>query len=220
MRIRLLILLVALVPSLALTAQTPLPPDINPVTLSRLPPVTRADLDAEGQRLLDARTNVTPGPGPGHVTIYSPKGGEAYGLLGRALGVPRGDESPIGPRYFQLVVLMTAREIDQQYEWSAHEPAGLRAGLEQSVINAVKYDRDVKGLADKDATLIRFGRALFREHKVSSELWAKMVEAFGRQCTVEIMALIGDYFTVGTMMNAVDQHLPPERQALLPALKR
>jgi hypothetical protein len=68
-RIRLLILLVALVPSLALTAQTPLPPDINPVTLSRLPPVTRADLDAEGQRLLDARTNVTPGPGPGHVTI-------------------------------------------------------------------------------------------------------------------------------------------------------
>lgn len=220
MRIRLLILLVALAPSLALTAQTPLPPDINPVTLSRLPPVTRADLDVEGQRLLDARTNVTPGPGPGHVTIYSPKVGEAYGLLGRALGVPRGDESPIGPRYFQLVVLITAREIDQQYEWSAHEPAGLRAGLEQSVIDAVKYDRDVKGLADKDATLIRFGRALFREHKVSSELWAKMVEAFGRQRTVEIMALIGDYFTVGMMMNAVDQHLPPERQALLPALKR
>ena len=69
MRIRLLILLPALVPSLALTAQTPLPPDINPVTLFRLPPVTRVDLDAEGQRLLDARTNVTPGPGPGHVTI-------------------------------------------------------------------------------------------------------------------------------------------------------
>ena len=39
------------------------------MTLFRLPPVTRVDLDAEGQRLLDARTNVTPGPGPGHVTI-------------------------------------------------------------------------------------------------------------------------------------------------------
>jgi hypothetical protein len=43
------------------------------------------------------------------------------------------------------VVLITAREIDQQYEWSAHEPAGVRAGLEQSVIDVVKYDRDVKG---------------------------------------------------------------------------
>jgi hypothetical protein len=61
-------------------------------------------------------------------------------------------------------------------------------------------------------------RALFREHKVSSELWAKMVETFGRQRTVEIIALIGDYFTVGMMMNAVEQHLPPPRQALLPLL--
>src|SRR5206468_1891484 len=110
--------------------------------------------------------------------------------------------------------------IDQQYEWSAHEPAGLRAGLEQSVIDAVKYDKDVKGLAEKDATLIRFGRSLFREHKVGSDLWAKMVDQFGRQRTVEIIALMGDYFTVGMMMNAVDQHLPPERQPLLPALTR
>jgi hypothetical protein len=46
------------------------------------------------------------------------------------------------------VVLITAREIDQQYEWSAHEPAGLRAGLEQPVIDAVKYDRDVTGLTE------------------------------------------------------------------------
>ena len=101
-------------------------------------------------------------------------------------------------------------------EWSAHEPAGLRDGLEQSVIDVVKYDRDVTGLADKDATVIRFLRALLREHKVSSELWAKMVSDFGRQRTIEIIALMADYFTVGTMMNAVDQHLPPDRKPLLP----
>ena len=75
-------------------------------------------------------------------------------------------------------------------------------------------------LADKDATLIRFFRALFREHKVSSDLWTKMVEGFGRQRTIEMMALMGDYFIVGTMMNAVDQHLPPTRQPLLPSLTR
>ncbi len=34
------------------------------------------------------------------------------------------------------------------------------------------------------------------------------------------MALMDDYFTVGMMMNAVDQHLPPERTALLPPLPR
>jgi 4-carboxymuconolactone decarboxylase len=197
-----------------------LPPDINPITLSRLPPVTPADLDEEGQKLLAARQNVTPGPGPGHVGIYNPKASEGTALLGRALGVSSGEKSRLGQRMYQLIVLITAREIDQQYEWSAHEPAGLRAGLEQSVIDVVKYDREVKGLAEKDATVIQFLRTLLREHKVSSELWARQIQLFGRQNTIEVMQLMGDYFMAGTMMNAADQHLPPTRQALLPALDR
>ena len=211
MSIRFSVLLLAALPVVA-QAQNSLPPDIHPVTLSRLPPVTAQDLDEEGQRLLDARTNFTPGPGPTHVTIYSPRE--------RDLGIPSGEKSPVGPRYFQLAVLITAREIDQQYEWSAHEPAGLRQGLEQSVIDVVKYNRDVAGLSDKDATLITFGRGLFREHRVSSELWEKMVSHFGRQHTVQIMAIMGEYFRVGFMLNAIDQHLPPGRKALLPPLAR
>ena len=91
-------------------------------------------------------------------------------------------------------MLIIAREIDQQFEWSAHEPYGLRQGLEQSVIDVVKYNKDVKGLVDKDATLIMFGRTLYREHHVSSELWAKMVSLFGRQHTVELMTIMGDDF--------------------------
>jgi hypothetical protein len=222
MKTRLPGLLVVAAATVGLHGQTPaaLPPDIHPVTLSRLPPVSPADLDEEGQKLLAARGPVTAGPGPTHVTIYSPKIGEGLGAVGRALGVPRGDGFRFGVRAFQLIVLITAREIDQQYEWTAHEPAGLKAGLEQSVIDIVKYDRDVKGLAEKDALLISFGRALFREHKVSSEQWAQMVKQFGRQGTVEIMALMADYFTVGFMMNAADQHLPADRQPLLPALAR
>ena len=211
MSIRLSILLLAALP-VAAPAQNTLPPDIHPVTLSRLPPVTAEDLDEEGRRLLAARTNFTPGPGPTHVTIYSPRD--------RDLGIPSGEGSPVGPRYFQLAVLITAREIDQQYEWSSHEPAGRRQGLEQSVIDVVKYDRDVAGLSDKDATLITFGRALFRDHRVSSELWQKMVNHFGRQHTVQIMTIMGEYFRVGLMLNAVDQHLPPGREALLTPLKR
>jgi 4-carboxymuconolactone decarboxylase len=154
----------------------------------------------------------------GNAGSYNPKA--TTGGFGRALGVPTGETSRLGTRMFQLVVLITAREIDQQYEWSAHEPMGLRAGLEQSVIDVVKYDRDVKGLAEKDATVIQFLRTLLREHKVSSELWAKQIQLFGKQNTVEIMQLMGDYFMVGTMMNATDQHVPPTRTALLPPLTR
>jgi len=108
MSIRLSILLLAVLPQVA-KGQNTLPPDIHPQTLSRLPPVSADDLDEEGRRLLAARPNFTPGPGPTHITIYSPRE--------RDLGIPSGEKSPVGPRYFQLAVLITAREIDQQYEY-------------------------------------------------------------------------------------------------------
>ena len=209
--IRLSVLLLAALP-LVPQDKNSLPPDIDPVTLSRLPPVTAADLDEDGQRLLAARTNYKPGPGPAHVSIYSPREVD--------LGIPSGEKSPVGPRYFQIAVLITAREIDQQFEWTMHELAGRRQNLEQSVIDVIKYNKDVASLSEKDATLITFGRALFRDHRVSSELWAKMVSDFGRQHTVQLMMIMGEYFKAGFMMNAVDQHLPPEREALMPALKR
>ena len=211
MGLRSFVLVLASLPAIA-QAQSALPPDINPVTLSRLTPASPEDLDEEGRKLLASRPEVKPGPGPTHVTNYSPRE--------RSLGIPSGVNSPVGPRYFQLAVLIIAREIDQQYEWSAHEPAGLRQGLEQSVIDVVKHNKDVAGLTDKDATLITFGRTLYREHRVSSELWQKMVGHFGRQQTVQLMMIMGDYFRVGFMMNAIDQHLPPERKALLPPLNR
>jgi hypothetical protein len=211
MTVRISVLLVAFLVIVA-QAQTSLPPDIHPVTLSRLPPPTPQDLDEEGQKLLAARTDFKPGPGPAHLTIYSPRE--------RSLGVPSGEKSPVGARFFQLAVLIMAREIDQQYEWSAHEPAGRRQGLEQAVIDVVKHNRSVTGLSDKDATLITFGRTLYREHRVSSELWAKMVALFGRQQTVQLMMIMGDYFRVGFMMNAADQQLPPDRKPLLPPMNR
>ena len=217
MSIRTFVVLLAALP-FAAQAQAPsaaksaLPPDINPVTLSRLPPPTAADLDEEGQKLLAARPDYKPGPGPTHITIWAPRE--------RNLGIPSGTNSPVGARQFQLAALIGARECDQAYEWSAHEPAGQRQGLEQNVIDVVKFNKPVTGLAEKDATLITFGRAMFRDHRVSSELWAKMVSLYGRQHTVELMTLMTDYFRVGVMLNAVDQHLPPDRPALLPDLKR
>jgi hypothetical protein len=207
MSMRLSVLLLAALPSVA-AAQAPVPSDINPVTLSRLPPVTPEDLDEEGRRLLAARPDSKPGPGPTHITNYSPRE--------RSLGIPSGEGSPVGARFFQLAVLIVAREINQQYEWTAHEPAGLRQGLEQSVIDVVKHRRSVAGLSETDAAFITFGRTLLREHRVSSAVWADMVRLFGRQQTVQLMTIMGDYLRVGIMLNAVDQRLPPGREALLP----
>src|SRR5262245_28369364 len=136
MRIRMMGLLVSVVSVAALNGQTPqpakLPPDIHPDSLSRQPPVQRTSLDDEGKRIYDAIAGgegktLTP-TGPGAVTIISPKVAQPVQLLNQYLRT-----SEIGPRYFELSALIAAREGDQQYEWSGHEPAGLRAGLDQSV---------------------------------------------------------------------------------------
>jgi 4-carboxymuconolactone decarboxylase len=194
--------------------QSPFPPDIHPESLSRLPPVQRADLDAEGQRIWDALAGASkaiPRTGPSAVTMHSPKAAEPIFALNQVLR-----KTVAGSRYFELAALVAAREFDQQYEWSAHEPAGLKAGLEPSVIDAVKYNRDLAGLPEKDATVIRLGRALFRDHKVSSDLWAKMEQHFGRQGAVEVTMIMADYAMAGFILTAVDQQLPPDRKPLLP----
>jgi 4-carboxymuconolactone decarboxylase len=193
--------------------QTRLPPDIKADSLSRLPLVQRAQLDAEGQRIWDhiGGARGMPKTGPAPVSMYSPKAAAPIHELNQYLRT-----TVAGSRYFELSALIAAREFDQQYEWSGHEPAAVRAGLPQAAIDAVKFNRDVTGLEEKDATVIRLGRALLRDHKVSPELWAKTVELFGPQGAVEIPAIIGDYVMAGLMLTAVDQQLPPERKPLLP----
>jgi len=193
--------------------QSKLPPDIHPESLSRLPPLSRDSLDAEGKRVWDliGGARGVPKTGPAPVSMYSPGAAEPIQALNQYLR-----KTVAGPRYFELSALLAAREFDQQYEWSGHEPAALRAGLEQSVIDVVKFNKDVAGLPEKDATVIRLARALFRDHKVSSQLWAKTVEHFGRQGAIEIVATMGDYAMAGFMLTAVDQQLPPDRKPLLP----
>jgi len=198
-----------------LHSQSATPADIHPESLSRLPPLARGDLDAEGQRVWDylvGANGTMPKTGPAPVTIYSPKAAEPIQALNQYLR-----RSVVGPRFFELSALVASREFDQQYEWSGHEPAAVRAGLEQSIIDVVKYNRDVSGLPEKEATVIRLGRALFRDHKVTSELWAKAVDQFGRQGAIEVTTIMADYAMVGFLLTAVDQQLPADRKPLLPA---
>ena len=212
-RMPVFVLVIAMVAMLQ--GQSARPADIHPESLSRLPPLTRGELDPEGQRVWDYLTGVNgtmPKTGPPPVTIYSPKAAEPIQALNQYLR-----RSIVGPRYFELSALVASREFDQQYEWSGHEPAAQRAGLEQSIIDIVKYNRDVTGVPEKEATVIRLGRALFRDHKVSSELWAKTVEQFGRQGAIEVTTIMADYAMVGFLLTAVDQQLPPDRKPMLPA---
>ena len=214
MRTRSVALLVIVASTIVVGGQAKLPSDIHPESLSRLPPVQRADLDEEGKRIWDALSGASktiPRTGPSAVTMHSPRAAEPIYALNQYLR-----KTVAGARYFELAALIAAREFDQQYEWSAHEPAALRAGVEQPVVDAIKFNRGLNGVPEKDAALIRLGRAIFRDHRVGPEVWAQMEKLFGRQGAVELTMVMADYAMAGFILTAVDQQLPPDRKPLLP----
>jgi 4-carboxymuconolactone decarboxylase len=199
----------------AQTASRPLPPDIDPQSYSRLPLVQKSSLDAEGQRIFEAingKDATITRLGPPNNTMHSLLAAEPYDKLNQLLR-----KTVVGPAFFEISTLVPAREYNQQYEWTGHEIGAQRAGVSQEVIDVIKFNRPTTGLPEKEATVIDFGRMMLRgDHQVSSAMWAKMVSLFGRQGTMEIVMIMGDYTMTAMVLNAVDQHLPPDRPPLLP----
>jgi 4-carboxymuconolactone decarboxylase len=125
-------------------------------------------------------------------------------------------DSSIGRRFYEIAVLVTARELDHQFEWSAHEPAALKAGVEQAIIDVIKYRRALGGLLAKDAAIVQVGRELLRGHSVKPETYADALKLFGPKELVDIVSVIGNYSAIAVLLNAFDQRLAPAQKPLLP----
>lgn len=187
------------------------PKDVYPDTGSRLPAVNRNDLDDAGKKLLDAKTP----PdffGPGAIRLYSQPVAEDMAAVNEYLRYKSG----LDPRLVQLVILVTAREFDSEYVWTAHEPQGLKAGLQPEVIDVVKYRKPTAGLAEKDAVIIDLGREVISKHHASSATAARALSLFGKQGLVNIASLMGDYASTAILLNTFDQHVRPGDKPLLP----
>ena len=71
----------------------------------------------------------------------------AFGTMGDYLRF----NSAIGNTLSELVILITARAWSQSYEWSAHQPIALKAGLSQSVIDQLKQKKRPEGMKEDEA---------------------------------------------------------------------
>ena len=209
--------------SLAAVAQTakPLPVDVNPESLMRLPSVQRAELDENGQKIFDSLAGPNGGPSSTRplrgilgLGIYNPKLAEALHLLHDS--VIR--DGTLGNHVNELAILVATREQDMSMnEWYSHEAAALKAGVPQAAVDIVKSGKEATGLDEKDALVIRFGQELFRGRRVTADTFAKAVSTFGRRGTVELIGVMGDYAVVAMMLQAVDQQNPGREP--LPPLK-
>jgi 4-carboxymuconolactone decarboxylase len=194
-----------------------LPADVHTDSLNRLPLIKREEMDAEGKRVYDLHAGgagkmVSP-TGPSTISLFSPGVAEPLGRLNEYV---RRKNSLLGDPVTELAILVAAREMDQNYVWSAHEPTALKVGVSQAAVDAVKFNKPISGLGEKETVVIGMARQLFHQHKLDSATFAKSIDLFGKQGTVELIAAMGDYIVNSMLLNAWDQHLPPERKPLLP----
>jgi 4-carboxymuconolactone decarboxylase len=193
-----------------------MPSDIDPQSGFRLPLPKRDDLDELGKRHYDRVA--TPGAsiaglqGPSGIGLYSPKAAEHARALNRYLRY----EAGFSPRVREVAILTTAREMDSQFEWAAHEPEALKEGVDPRVIDVIKHRKPTAGLDESDATIIELGRQIFRDHKVMPEVFAKAKALFGPNKLIELVMLMGNYAGTAALLTAVDMQLHPGQKPLLP----
>jgi 4-carboxymuconolactone decarboxylase len=111
---------------------------------------------------------------------------------------------------------VACRETNYNLEWNGHEASGLKAGIDAKVIDVVRNNRPLAGLEEKDATVIRFGRQMFRDRKVDSATFAKSVDLWGKRGTMDMVAAMNTYAVSGYFAIAVDEHSPEGKPELPP----
>jgi 4-carboxymuconolactone decarboxylase len=191
------------------------PADIDPNSGFRLPLLKREDLDEIGQRRYDRAVggqNIAGLQGPTGIMLYTSKASEAQGSLTRYLR----HESGITPRVREIALQITARCMDQQFEWTAHEPEALAAGVPRETIEAMKHDGPTTALDPTDALVIELGRAVWRDHKVSPELFARAKAAFGPHVLVDLVLLMGSHAMTAALLTTFGMQLHDGTEPLLP----
>ena len=197
--------------SSAQTSGGAFPKDVYAETGNRLPAIKRDALDDAGKKLFDTRGQVD-AFGPGGIRLYSPAVADHMSGVNDYLR----HKSGLDPRLVELAILVTARESDCEYVWTAHEPQGLKAGLQPETVDVVRFRKSTEGLAEKDAVIIQLGREAVSKHHVSSGVAARALNLFGKQGLVNIVSLMGDYASTAILLNAFDQHVRPVDKPLLP----
>jgi 4-carboxymuconolactone decarboxylase len=188
----------------------PYPPDIDPESQCRLPLPRRDELDAEAQRIYDSLADPRGGSlrglrGPGGIHLHSPELARHTRALNRYLR----QEAGLGGRLRELAILVTAREVDSQFEWAAHEEEARREGVSDDIIERIRHRRNTSGLDVADAVVIELGREMFAARKVSSTTFARALELFGRRKLVDLVALMGNYAATAALLTAFDMQLDP-----------
>jgi len=178
----------------------------------RLPPIPPANYDEAqkkaAEEFLAARK--VPVFGPFQPLMRSPE----LMNVARAMGDYLRYKSAIGTTLSELVILVTAREWAQDYEWHVHAPIALKQGIKQDIVDAIRDGRRPTGMSEDEEICYDFSIELHRNKRVSDTTYARVLKRFGEKGVVDIAGINGYYTFLAMAMNTSRMPIPADGKKL------
>jgi 4-carboxymuconolactone decarboxylase len=167
----------------------------------QLNPTQRALMDAlrsgpRGQSL--------PIRGPFAAFLHAP----AFGDLAQRLGAHCRYKTTVTPRLSEFAILCTARLWRAQFEWYAHEPMALKAGVSPRTVRDLKAGRVPKSAPKDERAIYDFIQEIYKKRRVSDRTYKRVQGILGDAATVELVGILGYYVMISMTLN-VFRMLPP-----------
>jgi 4-carboxymuconolactone decarboxylase len=173
----------------------------------RMPPIS-ADKMTEAQK--QAAAELVAGPrkavvGPFNPLLRSPEFMNRLQKVGEYLRF----QTKLGSGISEFVILLTARQWTQQFEWDSHQELALKAGIKPETLQAIAEGRRPSGMTPDEEMVYEFCTELRLCQSVSDSAYAQIVNRFGEQGVIDITGLCGYYTLLGMVMNVARTSLPP-----------
>jgi 4-carboxymuconolactone decarboxylase len=182
--------------------------------MARYRVLTPADRSAGQQEVVDEIVAGKRGRfgGPFEILYRSPEVCRHLSRLGEFLRWG----SSLSPALSELAICLTARHIRANYEWHAHCPLAVEAGVTAAAMEAVRTGATPSFSAKDQALVYRLVTELIDTKRLSDASFKEGTDAFGEAGIVELGTVIGYYTAIGNALNVFEVALPPGQAPYFP----
>lgn len=114
----------------------------------------------------------------------------------------------------ELAICTSARASNSDYIWNAHVRLGLAAGTREEAIHAVDTHASLDGLTADEALIIRFGRELLEQPRISDEAYEAVKARYGERGLMELVAVMSVYTTNANILRTMEWQAAPDARHL------
>jgi 4-carboxymuconolactone decarboxylase len=111
-------------------------------------------------------------------------------------------QNALGRKLTEFVILITARQWTQQFEWSVHQPLALQAGVKPEVAAAITDGRRPMGMAEDEEIVYDYCEELLQNKSVSDATYGRAVKKFGEKGVIDMTGVVGYYSLLGMILNS------------------